>query len=357
MVDPAVTWSVKDVADGLRWGLEQAGVECRRYHLGARIEREDRWLAFMRDQEIAERQGAGDETPVPAYTPADVCYRASVGLLERTFRLAPDWVFLMCGMFFHPDVLVYLRRAGVKVALFLTESPYEDEQQSLLASLANVVFTNERVSADSLRTVNPQTYYVAHAFHVERHTPNVPVPDDTPRHDIVFVGTGWPERVELVQKMDRSYDIGLYGTWDALKGTELEPLVKNGVTDNARAVELYRAAKMGINLHRRHVTAESLNPRCFELAATGCFFVSDHRAELTEIFGDLVPTFLGAAELDALVRRWLPDEVGRQRVARELVRRVANHSWRTRAQTVYDALVRAEEQTCRASITVQPAAC
>ena len=84
-----------------------------------------------------------------------------------------------------------------------------------------------------------------------------------------------------------------------------------------------------------HVSgAESMNPRCYELAACGCFWISDRREELVEMFGETVPTFRDAKDLQTLIRRWLPDEVGRKRMAAAARARVLPHTWGTRARTL-----------------------
>jgi len=107
---------------------------------------------------------------------------------------------------------------------------------------------------------------------------------------------------------------------------------------------LYRRAKICLNFYRksrgfgagapRIDHAESLNPRAYELAACGAFHLSDQRAEVTEKFGDLVPTFTTAGEAEALIRRWLADEAGRAAVAAQLPARVAEDSWVHRARQV-----------------------
>jgi spore maturation protein CgeB len=81
----------------------------------------------------------------------------------------------------------------------------------------------------------------------------------------------------------------------------------------------------------RVVGAQSLNPRAYELAATGCFTISDYRDEVVEIFGDSVPTFSTAEELQSQVRRWLADDSGREALAARLPALVAGQTWAARA--------------------------
>ena len=81
-------------------------------------------------------------------------------------------------------------------------------------------------------------------------------------------------------------------------------------------------------------TAESVNPRAVELAACGVFTISDRRAEATETFGALVPTFAEPATLGPLIRRWLADDEGRRATASQLPACVARSTFRHRAELV-----------------------
>jgi spore maturation protein CgeB len=86
------------------------------------------------------------------------------------------------------------------------------------------------------------------------------------------------------------------------------------------------------------VGAESMNPRCYELAATGCFYLSDPREELAEVMGLAVPTFRTADELGGLIRRYLdaPDE--RRRLTALARERIAPHTFDARIATILDVM-------------------
>jgi spore maturation protein CgeB len=251
-------------------------------------------------------------------------------------------VLIVSGMYLHPDTLVLLRRAGRRVGVLLTESPYDLEPELRFAALADVVWTNERTCVEGFRRVCPHAFYLPCAFNATRHAPGAPAAG-TPRHDVVFVGTAFQERIELLRTIDwRGIDLGLYGNWQSLGSrSPLRQYVRAGTVTNDQALELYRAAKIGLNLHRlskgwgrkapRIAGAESLNPRAYELAAAGCFTVSDFRPELVERFGDLVPTFRDPAEAGALIRAWLADDEGRERLRLQLPAAVTGHDWHARA--------------------------
>jgi hypothetical protein len=200
---------------------------------------------------------------------------------------------------------------------------------------------------DVLRTVNPSVRYLRHAYHPSFHFPRAGTIDpEIPDHDVVFIGTGFRERVALLEQANLDgIDLGLYGAWPLnAPDSSLTPYVRGGIIPNDRAAEFYRRSRITLNLFRQSIGfgknaplldgAESLGPRAYELAACGTFFVSERRPEVEETFGDLVPTFEGPEELESVIRRWIADAPGRARISAALPGAVSGHSWVDRAKQV-----------------------
>jgi spore maturation protein CgeB len=344
LIEPGASWSTADVSAGLLYGLQRAGVEVYRYRLDSRIERSNRWL-------YAQWRQAKKKTPtIEKPNTADVFYQAGVGALEMALRIQVDLVLVVSAMFLHPDVIHLMKRAGVRVAVLFTESPYDSVKEVEIAKLLDACWTNERSVLKDFRAVRSASGYMPHGWHPDRHKVG-PQPGDelVKAHDVVFVGSAFQERIEWLSAIDwRGIDLGLYGMWDSLSQKHpLRRYVHGEITTNITTAALYRRAKIGLNLYRtsmgwgkhapqiRH--AESLNPRAYELAACGAFHLSTYRQEIPEVFGDLVPTFTRPEEASALIRAWLPDDAGRQQIARLLPACVAEMSWTQRgAQVVRD---------------------
>lgn len=350
IVHPGASVSTADVATGLTAGLKARGHALWEYALDARIERSGAWLTYC-----WRKGGKSVERP----TQNDILYHAGEELVARALRVQPDVVLVVSAMYLHPDVFVLMKRAGLKAAVVFTESPYDDERQVRLLPYVRVAWTNERLSA------NGGVKYLAHAWNAEVHWPDGPVDDDVPAHDVVFVGTGFQERIDFLSAVDwTGLDVGFYGSWDLVGArSHLRQHLRGGYVHNARAVQLYRRARIGLNLYRTSMGfgkdaprigyAESLNPRAYELAATGCFTLSDNRAEVAEIFGDLVPTFRSASEVRPLIDRWLADGAGRARIQTALSAAVASHTWQARAvQVEADLLAAGLGQAARAPAVV-----
>lgn len=350
LVHPGASWSTADVFDGLSYGLKQIGVQVEHYRLDTRIEASDNALHAL------WRKKRKDQPDLPKPNRADIIYHAGVGALEMALRLQVDVVLVVSAMFLHPDVLLMMKRAGLKVTVLFTESPYDHAEEMAIAKLVDGCWTNERACLADFRSVNPNSGYLPHAWHPVKHFATPEADLDVPAHDVVFVGSFFPERVAFFNAIDwTGIDLGIYGTW---KGLGLNKQVRAACrleqVENRFASALYRRAKIGLNLYRtrgskrlplthadgRRLVPESLSPRAYELAACGAFHLSESRAEVREVFGERVPTFSTPQEAAALIRLWLADESRRTAMAAQLPACVAEASWVERAKTVAADLAR-----------------
>jgi hypothetical protein len=284
---PGSSFSTHDVFDGLLSALEKQGHDLIHYRLDHRIGIAGAWLNKL----LKKRKQAKP-------TSADILYLACQGILERALRHEVDMVLVVSGMYFHPDFFILMKRAGLRVGVLLTESPYDDERQERILPWVDIAWTNERTSVEPFRKINPNTYYLPHAYNQDKHFPQAKDEKDKliKEHDVVFVGTGFRERADLLAAVNwEGIDFGLYGHWSILgPRNRLRKYIQSEEIENEVTSALYRKAKIGINLHRTSRGfgrdapqigyAESLNPRAYELAACGCFYISDDRAEVTEIF-------------------------------------------------------------------------
>lgn len=345
---PGASWSTADVYDGLHYGLKQHGVDVVPYRLDTRIEASQKALYWL----WRTKKKADPSLSKP--NAADLMYHASIGALEMALRCRVDVVLIVSASLFHPDVILMMKQAGLRVVILFTESPYDHDKEMNRAAMVDGCWTHERVSVAAFRTVNPNTGYLPHGWHPLKHYISAGQVGELASHDVVFVGSGFPERVAFFNAIDwTNIDLGLYGTWKGLGlNAQAQACVRGEQVSNEMASALYRRAKVGLNLYRQPLykgkgskpsplaPAESLSPRAYELAACGVFHLSEHRAEVAEVFGDLVPTFRTSTEAAALIRLWLHDGEGRARVAAQLPACVAESSWVSRAATVLGDLHR-----------------
>jgi len=348
LVHPCATFSTADVFDGLYYGLIAHGTNVVQFRMDVAVGVEHkalhaRWRMVKKSDPSAPRPNS-----------ADVFLEASHRAVLCALRNRVDAVVIVSAMYFHPDAIAMLRNANVPVTVLFTESPYDVEREMLVAKMADGCWTNERTSVAAFRDVNPNAGYLPHAWHPMKHTPGLRDGDEQwPAHDVVFVGSGFAERLAWFNAINWSgIDLGLYGTWDKTRlNHRLRSCVRHSNVSNDVASALYRRSKVGLNLYRtskgcttraqHHIThAESLSPRAYELAACGVFHVSEYRAEVKEVFGDLVPTFTSPSEAERLIRLALRDDARRARVSDALPACVAEASWVERAGVVLHDITR-----------------
>ena len=344
LIQPGASNSTADVYTGLIGGLKELGHEIICYQLDTRIARAGAWLNFCWE----EAKKKNPDHAEPATT--DILFQACGMSIPIALLKKPDWVIVVSSMYYPKLFLKMLKACGMRLALLLTESPYDDEEQYGLAAVADVVWCNERTSLKNMRLANPNSHYLPHAYNPARHCPVNGDGPDVPAHDVVFVGTGFAERCELLEAINwDGIDFGLYGTWELLShDSKVKKYQRDEEISNERAAALYRNAKIGLNLHRtskgfgsrgpKITKAESLNPRAYELAACGCFHISDNRAVVGELFGEHVPTFDTPAQLERQIRFWLKKDEERRMIAEQLPAMVAGHTWLDRARQVVDDL-------------------
>lgn len=332
VVHPGADSSTSDVEAGLCFGLQAHGCQVWRYRLDLLIEPSRRWL-FAAWRTL--RKVNADQIK-PTYT--DVALQASKEAFWMAQRRNVDAVVIVSAMNFHPLVVQAMRRSGLKVYVLLTESPYDLERELDVARMVDGCWTTERTCVPAFRSVQPNSGYLPHGWHPERHFVGAHADDaSVAAHDVVFVGTAFPERVAWLEAVDwTGIDLGLYGNW----GTDLLParhrlrkhVIAKTITNRAAAA-LYRRAKIGLNLYRdtppRLPPAESLNPRAYELAACGVCTVSSDRAEVREVFGSNVP-----APSEAILRDLLGDAERRAAMQQAGPSLVAHASWVERAKIV-----------------------
>ena len=267
----------------------------------------------------------------------DVVLSASLNLVMKIMETEPDYLVIVDGTNIHKSGWEWFKRLGFHTTIIGTESPYQDKSMAVLREYAHTQFTNDIASAR--KTGFP---YLPTAYNTNVHFP-IFVPEKM-RHDVIFVGSGFPERVKMLEGVDWSgIDFEFYGYYPIAEDNPIAPYYKDTQIANEQAAVLYNGAKVNINLNRVSVDypgelvvpdAESISPRVYEIAACGGFMLSEYRPELDNIFGDLVPTFTTPEQLNELVHYWLPRDEERREIGEELLRLVKPHSYIERAKIV-----------------------
>jgi spore maturation protein CgeB len=334
LIYPGATWSVYDVAAGYERALRLLGHDVVVFDYHTQYKFFKQYLYFL-------ERSHGVSFPKDAEMVLS-SERVAINILDTR----PDAILNIMGIGLHRRAYEHAAILDVPMALVLTESPYMDEHQRIIAEKGHVrlIFANDKSSLPYLSESGIPTVYLPHSYDPARHYPHQV--NGEYQSDVFFHGTMWPRRQQLFDALDLStYDAHVGG---ADFSGSLEQLSRD-VVDNDELVRYYSGTKIALNHHRQTdhdgtltEGAWSLGPRAFEIAACGAFQLCDEsRDELYEVFGASVGTYSDAKELQMSIDHYLEFEDEREDRAKEARRRVRPCSFKDRAR---DVVVPAMEQ-------------
>jgi len=331
VIEPGPAFSVDDVRRGLVGGLEGHGCTVGSFNMGDRV------------GVYAEAQATRDGELRNLFDFESACRLAAQGVKAACWDFLPDVVIVVSSFYVPPELYINLRERKRHVVLWLTESPYQDDIQLQQAPYADTVIINDPVNLEAFRRQNPRTWYVPHAYDPAVHH-NVGRTDGRP---FAFVGTGYPSRIELLEKVDWPCTPTIAGNWQSLEpGSPLLPYLLNKpeeCLDNTDTADLYRDAVTSANIYRKEAHADDLvdgwamGPREVELAACGTWFAREARGEGDELF-PMLPTFTEAGELAEQVG-WALDNPDARQAAIDAARAaIADRTFANNAQQLLNLI-------------------
>lgn len=310
--------STRDVYEGLRAGLTQCGCDVVAYPTFA--------YACTMVEPFSEK----DPAKLPPHVSAMIWGAVGQMICGAVTLNKPDAVIVVSGWVMPRLVLEAIKAQGITTALYLTESPYQDEEQATHESFGgyDVVFCNERGSMEFMRAHHDNVVYLPHSFNPEIHKPTPGEPQD---YDLFFCGTGFSERKDLIKAAPwGDCRVRLVGFWPG-DNSDLPGVVQDSTIPNAQLPAVYGAVPLNLNIHRTTRTwlggapdeehigfAESVGPRVLEVLASGGFLLTDYRAELDAMGlrdGEHLATFASAEELGIKAQWYLQHTAERRRIA------------------------------------------
>lgn len=330
VVRPGPGFSVQDVAEGWVDGLRGCGCEVVDYRLEER-------LTFYSQAEIGG---------VRAFSADDAIRLAVKGIENTLYEVFPDLVVIISAFFLGDHLYELMRARGHRTVIIHSESPYEDDRQVALAGLVDINIVNDPTNLDRFRAVNPNSWYLPHAYDPARHCPGPAKPECV--SDFGFVGTGYPSRIGFFEAVCwDGIDVALAGNWQKLnRQSKLIKYVAHDIAaccDNTETIDLYRATKCSANLYRREaqhaglVDGWSMGPREVELAATGCFYLTEDRGENRQVL-PMIPTFDGPSDFEEKLRWYLDRPDVRADIATAARQAVAGRTFLSNARRLLELI-------------------
>lgn len=268
----------------------------------------------------------------------------SESYLHKVGKIQPELIVLF-GSFCKPNIDIYNfiaqknRYLGTRVAVWITEDPYEFDYNYYLPKLVDFVFTNDKNSCNY--------YHSQNVYHLPLAAASCKLePQTEPQWDFVFCGVGFSNRIDIIEGLQdilKKYSTLIIGSnWS-------KQITKNFFTlpqiDYNELLSIYRNSKIVLNLSRNHNIKNQLYeiipstpaPRTFEVAAMGIFqLVFFDRPELYKYFTqEEIITFNSKQEFAYLADKYINDSQLRYRIANKAKQRVhKEHLYRHRLQTL-----------------------
>jgi spore maturation protein CgeB len=325
VVRPGPHFSVADVCNGWVAGLRENGVEVVDFNFDDRMN-------FYGTAHLPKH----GELTLAFDNPEHVARLAAEGILAACYKLWPDVVIIISGFYVPPEVYHLLRARGHKVVLLHTESPYEDDRQLLRAPHADLNILNDPTNLDRFAELGP-TIYMPHAYDPAIHRPGQY--DSDAASDFCFVGTGYPSRVEFLERCDfDGIDVAIAGNWrNTRPDSPLRKYLAHDIDEccpNAETARLYASTKVSANLYRKEATESAdgwaMGPREVELAAIGAFFLREPRGESDDML-HMLPTFTDPDDFSERLRWWLAHPAERETAAVQAQAAIADRTFKNHA--------------------------
>lgn len=348
IVHPGPDFSVHDVYTGWLEAFQELGVTAHGYNLLPN----DRLIFYstaLRDTGEKDEQGL---PIVRNYLTQDQAFIAArQGLSHEILWKWPDVVLFISAFFMTATWFRLLRARRIKTVILHTESPYQDEEQLIRGSLADLNLINDPQNLEKFRELGPAEYQ-HHCYRPSVHYPRAGPRNQELASDFAFIGTAFKSRIELFEALDlNGIDTILAGNcWGALPGTSpVAKYVATGIgTDadcvhNHEAADLYRNTRISLNFYRREAEEDwsgegvAMGPREIELAACGTFFLRDPRPEGDEVL-HMLPRFSSPAEASEQLHWWLAHDREREKIAGQAREAIADRTFADSARRLLTKL-------------------
>lgn len=269
-------------------------------------------------------------------------------VVEKAEAFAPDLVLCMAQAPLSPLALKRLKAKGIPTAMWFVEDHRLFTYWQFLAPAYDIfaVIQKEPFFSKLEEIGVPNVLYLPMAAQPSVHRPLDLNPMEQREFGapVSFFGAGYPNRRKAFAMLNMP-GMKLWGTEWGNNPTLLSMLQRNGERispeDGAR---IFNATTVNINLHSNAQPeplvsgGDFVNPRTFELAASGAFQLVDRRSLLPELFNeDETATFGDINELREKTAYYLEREDERKAVTERARKRVlAEHTYARRMQTLLD---------------------
>jgi len=240
-----------------------------------------------------------------------------------------------------------LNDRGAVTALWTTDPPLEFGEILRAAPYYSHIFcqgteANEIIAAKGVH----RSAWLPMGCDPARHHAVSLTPEEKKRYsyDVVFVGSYYPERAALFEKLT-DFDLAIWGPgWESLQaGSPLVKFIQGAHTTPDEWLKIYSASRIVLATHYRdplgQIPVYQASPRVFEAMACGTFVLCDRQRDVLELFrdGEHLVFFSDGSDLVEKVCHYLEHPKERRTIARKGCEEVlANHTYAHRVGMLLD---------------------
>lgn len=295
-----------------------------------------------------------------------VANRTARDLLLDIITFNPDALFFISGDWMPYALYKWVHRLRVElnrkfvISSYITEAPYINDRIDTYSDYFDVLFTNDKYDHDRRNPKGDKfIFHLPHSYSERVHYPAEV--EEGYNRDLFFAGTMFPERIELLSKInydgiDASFFFPKIGEieerLDEVSGSWLRTYTESGMITgtslpNLEVANFYRGSKISLNIHRlsgwtkddgetiiNPQDAYSYNPRINEIIACGGFPLTDFRQEIVDEYGDSVAIYEGAEDLENKIRYYLTHDDIRENMKTEARKKLKGKSYTDRSRFV-----------------------
>ncbi len=269
--------------------------------------------------------------------------------IEQAVKHSCNFFLAYGGEEMEMEVCRRLKAACGCSAVWFTEDPYEFSVNQKRASLFDLIFTNDKACSEKY---GPNAHHLPFGASKKFHYLHYPESDESFLYDLLFVGTAWPNRVDLIKAIephiaDLRFKFAL-PTNEFLPPFSLEQpeFTYNWKTPNNELARMANLSKITLMLGRvfsasgNIAKSDTPGPRLFETALScGFQLLDDSIADFSPYFTPDIEaiTFSGPDDCLEKIRFYLENPAIRKQIATNAQKRALNsHTYGHRIQKILD---------------------
>jgi len=253
-------------------------------------------------------------------------------LLHKVKKFRPDIVLIAGGFTIYPETITAIKRLGNVITInWSADYPRNFEYHIKAGPSYDFLFTS---ATDGLRKYQGKGYvngyFLPFACDSQIHKPINVSEEERKKYscDVAFVGSNYPERVSILEKLS-GLDLGIWGIgWDGLPAdSPLKQHIRGGVLKPEQWTKVYSSSKIVLNILSIKLAGgieledskygHIANTKVFEILGCGALQLVERKSDVIKLFkpGKHLVCFEGCNQLIELIEYYLNNPVDRERIA------------------------------------------